>query len=35
MLDFSKNIVNNLNNNKIKFSFLKDKMSKSITKLRN
>ncbi len=35
MLNFSKDIVNNFNNNKIKFGFLKDKTLKSTTKLRN
>ena len=35
MLNFSKDIVNNFNNNKIKFNFLKNKMSKSTTKFRN
>jgi len=35
MLNFSKNIINNFNNNKIKFDFFKDKTSKSIAKLKN
>ncbi len=35
MLNFSKNIINNLDNNKIKFGFFKNKTSKSIAKFRN
>ncbi len=35
MLNFFKNIVNNFNNNKIKFNFLKDETSKNIIKLKN
>ncbi len=35
MLNFSKNIVNNFDNNKIKFNFLKDKMLKNTIKLKN
>ncbi len=35
MLNFSKDIVNNFNNNKIKFNFLKNETSKSIVKLKN
>ncbi len=35
MLNFFKDIVNNFNNNEIKFNFLKDETSKNITKLRN
>ena len=35
MLNFSKDIVNNFNNNKTKFNFFKNKMSKNTTKLRN
>jgi len=35
MLNFSKNIVNNFDNNKTKFNFLKDKTLRSIVKLRN
>ncbi len=35
MFNFFKDIVNNFNNNEIKFNFLKDKTLKSTTKLRN
>ncbi len=35
MLNFSKNIVNNFNNNKTKFNFFKNKMLKSTIKLKN
>ncbi len=35
MLNFSKNIVNNFDNNKTKFDFFKNKMLKSTTKLQN
>ncbi len=35
MLNFSKDIVNNFDNNKIKFNFLKNKTSKNTIKLRN
>ncbi len=35
MLNFSKNIVNNFDNNKTKFNFLENKTLKSTTKLRN
>ncbi len=35
MLNFSKDIVNNFNNNKTKFSFFKDETSKNTTKLKN
>ncbi len=35
MLNFSKDIINNLNNNKIKFDFFENKILKSTTKLRN
>ncbi len=35
MLNFFKDIVNNFNDNKTKFDFLKDETSKSIAKLRN
>ncbi len=35
ILNFSKNIVNNFNNNKTKFNFLKNKMSKNNIKLKN
>ncbi len=35
MLNFSKSIVNNFNNNKTKFNFLKNKTLKSITKFKN
>ncbi len=35
MLNFSKNIVNNFNNNKTKFDFFENKILKSIAKFRN
>ncbi len=35
MLNFSKDIINNLNNNKTKFDFLEDKTLKSTIKLKN
>jgi len=35
MLNFSKDIVDNLDDNKIKFDFFEDETSKSIAKLRN
>ncbi len=35
MFDFFKNIVNNFDNNKTKFNFFKNKILKSIAKLKN
>ncbi len=35
MLNFSKNIVNNFDNNKTKFDFLKNKTLRNTIKLRN
>ncbi len=35
MLNFSKNIVDNLNNNEIKFDFLEDETLKNTIKLKN
>ncbi len=35
MLNFFKDIVNNFNNNEIKFNFFEDETSKNTIKLRN
>ncbi len=35
MLNFFKNIINNLNNSKTKFNFLRDKILKYFVKLKN